>query len=193
MRISRRENSSDGSDALRQNLDVLATTALGKWPVCGAQCPCKTARRCDRNCPDIATALSDDPADNPLELIIAPLVYELQRLDGFRSCWSCEGHERFNELWKKPQVWFYAESQLHVRVLSDAVTEMRIKGALKVGWEISVTYSDPDNLDTTYTLQPRQDETSIGLDVLQSDVASLAASLVSAYTKQAKFLLTTVT
>lgn len=188
MQISRRPSSSDHSEAVRHKLGRLSATARQTWPVCGENCPSRPERQCHRNCPYIPWALSDAPEEHPLEGRIAPLVYELNRLSGIRTCWSCEGHERFNGPWKMPQVWFYAETQIHIRVLADAVNELALKGALRVDWEVVVTFSDPDNPDTTYALRPKQIEDSVPLCVLRADVVTLASSLVDLYQDRAQIL-----
>ncbi len=158
------------------------------WPVCGPKCPSSVARECHRGCPDVCLALSDAPEEYPLEAIIAPLVYELQRLDGVHPCWSCEGHERFGELWKLPQVWFYADQQIHLRVLADVVTTLNLKCALHAEWEVVVTYSDPDNPETTYALRPKQNQAVSVLTDLQADVACLAEAVVGLCRAQARNL-----
>ncbi len=49
--------------------------------------------------------LSSDPESHPLESRIAPLVYELKRLEVFDPCWSCAGHNGTDgALWKIPRV-----------------------------------------------------------------------------------------
>lgn len=185
MRIARKDISRSRAAEIQKHLGMLATMAGEAWPVCGPRCPSAIARDCHRGCPDICLALSDAPKEYPLEAIIAPLVYELQRLDGIRPCWSCEGHERFGDLWKVPQVWFYADRQIHLRVLADAVTALNLQGALRVDWEVAVTYSDPDNPETTYTLRPKQNQAVLVLSELQADVASLAEAVVELCREQA--------
>jgi len=188
VRISRKAISTEQSDTVRGRLSRLSAAADQVWPVCGPTCPSGAERNCHSGCPDIPRALSDAPEEYPLEARIAPLVYELRRLDGFRACWSCEGHERFGGLWKLPQVWFYAESQIHVRVLADAIAVLGLKGALQAKWEVVVTHSDADNPDTTYALQPKYGEAPKPLGALQADVVTITNSLVAICRDQAKSL-----
>ncbi len=188
MRIARRDISKSRTVEVQRHLAALASFANESWPVCGPSCPSAIARKCHRYCPDVPLALSDSPEEYPLETIIAPLVYEMQRLDGIRPCWSCEGHERFGDLWKMPQVWFYAERQIHVRVLAEALTAINLKDGLQVEWEVVVTHSDPDNPETTYALRPKSDQTACSLKALQSDVASLAEMVVELCQARAKTL-----
>jgi hypothetical protein len=112
----------------------------------------------------------------------------MRRLDGIQPCWSCEGHERFGELWKLPQVWFYADRQVHVRVVTDAITALNQKGALQTSWEVVVTYSDPDNPETTYALRPASAETPLSLQTLQMDIGTLAETIVGLCQTQAQVL-----
>ena len=188
MRIARRENYTSRAAGVQQSLGALAAMATHRWPVCGAGCPSDIAQNCHRNCPDVPVALSDAPEEYPLETVIAPLVYEMRRLDGIYPCWSCEGHERFGDLWKLPQVWFYAKRQIHVRVLSDVLTAANLKGGLDVEWEVVVTYSDSDNPETTYALRPKQNQMDLSLKALQADVQSLAAGVVELCQARAKAL-----
>ncbi len=128
--------------------------------------------------------------EHPLESLVAPLVYELHRLDGFRACWSCEGHDRFGSLWKQPQIWFYTENQIHVRVLADALSALQLKKVLRTDWEVVVTFSDPDNLDTTYALRPKQGDKTPTLDNLQADLRTLTRNLVAQCQRSANALRT---
>jgi hypothetical protein len=44
---------------------------------------------------------------------------------------------------------------------------------------VVVTYSDPDNPDTTFSVQPSQQDRTIPLDALRTDVGEVARSLDS--------------
>ena len=188
MQITRRAISTEQSEAIRRQLGLLSITADQAWPVCGPTCPSRVARICHPGCPDIPLALSDAPEEHPLEAKIAPLVYELRRLGGFRTCWSCEGHERFGGAWQQPQIWFYAESQVHVRVLADAIGALDLKGALRARWEVVVTHSDPDNPDTTYVLRSKASQDPMPLQALQADVVAITNSLIAICREQARSL-----
>lgn len=190
MQISRKDISPDRLEAIRRTLTSLSLAADQEWPVCGASCPNGTARRCHRNCPDIPWALSNSPRDYPLEPAVAPLVYELHRFGGIQTCWSCQGHAGAGGVWKLPQVWFYAVSQMHLRILADAVAALSLSKRLHVDWEVAVTHSDPNNPDTTYALRPKHVPDRMTLDALQADVATLADCLVPQSRKQARTLRT---
>jgi hypothetical protein len=137
--------------------------------------------------------LSSDPERYPLESRIAPLVFELKRLQVFQPCWSCEGHNRKDgTLWKVPRVWFYAESVVHVRVLADAIKELALDGELNGAWQVVTTYSDDDNAETTFSLEPGTAESGPGLSELQQDLEVIARHLRPLVTARARKLRSTV-
>ena len=94
-------------------------------PVCVDACPDYDLRAgCRRDCAKAPARLSSDPDRFPVEEKIAPLVFELKKLGVFFPCWSCEGHnDPSGKLWKLPRVWFYADSVVHLRLLSDAIND----------------------------------------------------------------------
>lgn len=188
MRIARGKNTSGNSESIHEELAGLCRTQPSQWPVCGPNCPSPEARRCHRDCPYIPRALSDQPEKFALEPLVAPLVYELHRLDGFRTCWSCEGHDRLGTLWKQPQVWFYTDCQVHARILADALSALHMKKMLRSEWEVAVTFSDPDNPDTTYTLRPRQSGETPTLNDLRADMKTLAGALADQCRRSANAL-----
>ncbi len=113
-----------------------------------------------------------------MEPRIAPLVFELKRMGVFQPCWSCEGHSNPDgSLWKPPGVWLYAESDIHVRMLFDCLTQLRAERRLAAEWELRVTFSAPNNLSTTYALQPCLGANPPGLDDLRADIELLAEEL----------------
>ena len=100
-------------------------------------------------------ALTSDPANYPIETGIVPLVFEMKRLGIFEPCWLCEGHlNPSGDLWKLPRVWFYSESMIHIRLLVDGLKDMEVAGELANSWQIVVTFSDPDNPETTFSFDP---------------------------------------
>ena len=131
-------------------------------------------------CPDAPKALSIDPDRYPVEPRILPLVFEMKRLRVFDPCWSCEGHSAADgSLWKTPMVWFYCKSTIYLRLLRDGLSQLKLSGRLKSPWDVVVTYSDPDNPDTTFSVQPSQQDRTIPLDALRTDVGEVARSLDS--------------
>jgi len=133
--------------------------------------------------------LTSDP-NFPIETLIAPLAFELKRLGVFKPCWSCEGHnDHAGELWKIPRVWFYGDSVVHVRLLSDVLKELEIDGRLQTPWQVRLTFSDEDNPATTFSLEPETGSgPELSLDALQEDVKVLTQYLVPAFIRRAEVL-----
>ena len=178
MRIGRHRDGGVSKDRLRSELDEILKPDESNGPVCGAACQRPGAKDCSRHCPDIPRALSSDPQRHPLETRIAPLVYELKRLAVFEPCWSCEGHNKPDgSFWKLPQVWFYCRSVVHLRVLADGIKELHVDGKLSVPWQIAITFSDGDNVDTTFSLHPVIDPNEVNLAALQKDIDAIAEHL----------------
>ena len=178
MRIERRKNGGTRAGRIREELgDILRSDSDGR-PVCAPNCPSASPERCSRHCPDIPRVMSSDPEKHPLEGRIAPLAYELKRLEAFHPCWSCEGHNGSDgKLWKIPRVWFYCESVVHLRVLANAVKELHLAERLSVPWRVVLTFSDQDNADTTFSLEPSLDHERPLLHALQRDIDTIAEHL----------------
>jgi len=125
-------------------------------PVCCARCPdYAPSTGCHRHCPAAPRRLSSEGEHSPVEPVVAPLVFELKRLGVFHPCWSCEGHtDCSRNLWKIPRVWFYADSVIHIRALSEAINRLFHAGRLAARWAVVVTHSDTGNPDTTFSLEP---------------------------------------
>ncbi len=155
MKIERRKDGRGRVAQIREELGEILHGGMDGVPVCAADCPNAGPARCSRHCPDIPQMLSSDPENHPLESRIAPLVYEIKRLEVFDPCWSCEGHNRADgSLWKIPRVWFYCRSVVHLRVLANALKELHMDQRLSVPWRVVLTFSDGDNADTTFSLEP---------------------------------------
>lgn len=122
--------------------------------------------------------LSVDP-DLPIEPNIASLVFEMKRLGLFTPCWSCEGHlGTGGALWKLPRVWFYCESLTHVRLLADGLKDLDVGKKLSTRWQIVVTFSDADNPETTFSLEPAASSgDTVDLSALQQDAQAIARAL----------------
>ena len=178
MRIGRRGCIGADPTDVRAELDEILKFEPCPDSVCGAACQIPDPRNCSKSCPDIPNILSSDPEKFPLESRIAPLVYELKRLGVFEPCWSCEGHNKPDgSFWKRPQVWFYAHSVVHLRVLANGIKEIHLREKLNVPWKIAVTFSDSNNAETTFSLRPRIDRDDITLIPLQNDVDAIASAL----------------
>ena len=164
--------------------EVRRAHALGPMPdpVCCAHCPDHTAgTHCHRYCPAAPRRLSSEGESSPVEPLVAPLVFELKKLGVFHPCWSCEGHTgRDGKLWKIPRVWFYADSVVHIRGLADATSKLFNAGRLSTRWQVVLTYSDPDNPDTTFSLQPEWNPEH-SLNALQGDLRVMADELAGVF------------
>ena len=179
MRIKPRDKSSDRKENLV--LEVRRVHELGPIPdpVCSKNCPdYNPSIGCHRDCQAAPNQLSSEGFNSPVESLVAPLVFELKKLGAFYPCWSCEGHnDQSGSLWKIPRVWFYADSVVHIRALADAVDSLFRARLLSTRWEIVLTYSDSDNPDTTFSLEPESAGKCENLCDLQNDLRVLAEGL----------------
>lgn len=179
MRIARRRAGHSNRQGLHSELHAIPRSDEDRGrPICGPACARRTAPDCSRHCPDIPRALSSDPDNFPLETRIAPLVFELKRLAVFEPCWSCEGHNGADgTLWKIPRVWFYCRSVVHLRLLADSVKRLFLERRLTTPWHVVITFSDGDNVETTFSLEPSLDRNRPDLTTIQRDIDTIAARL----------------
>jgi len=185
MRIERRAQQSG------QEVDVLGEIRRAKTlgplpePVCRKNCPLyKHSTGCHMDCPSAPCQLSSDKDRYPLEPMVTPLVFELKKLGVFHPCWSCEGHScTFGSVYKIPRVWFYADSVVHLRALSDATAHMFCEKRLNACWHITVTFSDRDNPDTAFSLEPVAAH-DCSLHKLQVDLRTMATNLAATFWKE---------
>lgn len=183
MRIERRAHGAPAEE-FRADLGEAAQASGVKGRVCGAACA-KTCSECGSTacqcqcvstCPDAPRALSCDPGRQPLEIGIVPLVFEMKRLGMFQPCWSCEGHANPDgSLSKPPRVWFYCDSMVHVRLFANVLSSLQFARKLHVPWQIAVTFSDPDNPATAFSVEPvLSPGTAFSLGGLQADASVIA-------------------
>ncbi len=198
MRIQRRDSCGNDSNQLSEELSkaihtngiegrVCSTTCAIKCDSCGSKsCQCM----CSTRCPDALKLLSAEPERYPIEPIILPLVFEMKRLGMFVPCWSCEGHlQTDGTVWKVPRVWFYCEAPVYLRLLSDGLNGLKHNGKLNNDWHIVVAFSDRDNPETTYSLEPRfKLGDNVLLPSLQQDIGAIAIALQSMLTQEARSL-----
>jgi len=198
MRIDRRNRPSVHKDQLHVHLTEAACTTGVKGRVCGAcgvRCPrcgsmgCQCV--CVSSCPEAPRALSSDPEGFPIEPAIVPLVFEMKRLGMFTPCWSCEGHALPDgSLSKPPRVWFYCSSLVQVRVFANGLASLKFSGKLHAPWHIVVTFSDPGNPDTAFSVEPALPANAqVKLAELQDDAATIARSLQALMNGEANRLL----
>ena len=112
-----------------------------------------------------------------MEPLVAPLVFEIKKLGVFYPCWSCEGHaDQAGNTLKIPRVWFYSDSVVHIRALTVAIDRLFNAGRLAARWHVVLTYSDPGNPDTTFSLEPEA-AADTSLSQLQGDLRVMADEL----------------
>lgn len=187
MRIERRDGPADRVRRLASEISEAARARGVEGRVCGESCTAVCAKcgstacqcECAPECPGAPRALSSDPERFPIEPGIAPLVFAMRRLGLFTPCWSCEGHLRPDgSLWKLPAVWFYSDSPVHVRLLSQGLSSLRTAGALSAPWHVVVTFSDADNPETTFSLEPAHaGGETLSLPALRKDAGAIAGAL----------------
>ncbi len=185
-----------GNDALKSRekikLDLARARELSPHPepVCRPECPQYDSNTgCNRSCTDIARQLSSEGDRYPIEGKVAPLAFEIKRFGLFEPCWSCEGHDNaYGTLWKKPRVWFYADSVVHVRALTDAVNELNASRKLSTLWGVVITHSDLDNPSTTFSLEPLEPDSLVGVEPLHLDLIVLADELHDLFRKACELL-----
>jgi hypothetical protein len=131
--------------------------------------------------------ISSDPERHPIEPAVAPLVFAMKQLALFQPCWSCEGHLGLDgTIWKIPRVWFYCGSVVAVRLLSDGLRSLEQAKKLHAPWQVTVTYSQADTAETTFSLQPTLPlDDAEKLPALQEDIASIANNLSALMKSQA--------
>jgi len=189
MRIVRSDQADEHTSSSQAALDAMAVAAQQRGPVCTPDCVRAKHQHCSRKCPYIPQVLSSDPVNYPIEPLIAPLAFELKKLGVFEPCWSCEGHnDQQQRLQKLPAVWFYAHSVTHVRVLSDSVRDMFCDRRLSSPWQVKLCFSDPNNVNTTFSLDPAAHNAELTLVSLQNDVAKIAEELEGRVIKKAATL-----
>lgn len=195
MRIKRQNSPIDRIEVLRSEIAEALSPTHTKDRICGKICrsicpQCGSTDcqcQCSADCPEAGRNLSVEPDEYPIEPGILPLVFEMKRLGLFTPCWSCEGHMGHDgKLWKLPRVWFYSESETHVRLLAGGLKELEFGKKLNTRWQVVVTFSDDDDPETTYSIEP-VDLSGGGppLAKLQQDVATIAGALDSIIASQA--------
>jgi len=121
-------------------------------PSCGSlKCACN----CSKECSKIPEKLSSDSVLYPIEDSISPLVYCFNEMNICQTCWSCEGHNDMSgRLEKLPQIWFYTDSFMLLRVLDDCLSLLKAKSLLVVAWQLSTTYTERTCEQSTFALKP---------------------------------------
>ena len=186
MKVERLAHGREAIQEVREDINRVFTSQV-QGRVCGAVCSKVCSKcgsiscqcECSRDCADAPGMLSSDPVNYPVEPGIAPLVYEMQRSGLYRPCWSCEGHARNDGgIWKLPQVWFYCDSVVHIRILADTLKALKFAKKIQSRWEVHIEFSEPGNPDTTFALRPNLEHgESYLLTNLQRDARAIAEAL----------------
>lgn len=197
MKIERKKGDRRANAGVLADLEKASSAGVTEGricsPECDAVCPsCSStscACCCSSDCAHIPVVLTSDP-NFPIETMIAPLAFELKRLGVFEPCWSCEGHnDHDDKLWKIPRVWFYCDSVVHVRLLSDVLKELEIDELINGPWQVRLTFTDEDNPATTFSLEPEIGPgPELSLKVLQEDVKAITQYLHPKFTRRAELL-----
>ena len=192
MRIERPQDGAATEQAIADSLEEMTRAVIRSGPVCAPDCSRAGCSPCARNCPHIPQMLSSDPEVHPVEQAVAPLAFEIKKLGVFTPCWSCEGHNDANGVLRNaPAVWFYAHSVTHVRVLSEAISEMFYDKRLSSRWQVCLTFSDPDNAGTTFALEPASGVAN-ALSPLRADLQALSEDIGWRMEKQQAALLRSI-
>lgn len=94
------------------------------------------------------------------------------------------------ELWKTPQVSFYAMSPIHAYLISRHLSQLMNEKKLVYTWQIVLSdYGQTCNI--TYTLEPKLDNKSeLQLGLLQQDLQIIGDRLAESIKYQARYMLT---
>lgn len=161
---------------------------------CESSIPAQCAVSCDANCDNAPQALSSEPDKHPIEQNVVKVVFELSTLRLMQPCWSCEGHlNGQGELWKLPQVSFYAASALYPKLLAGYLTKLKSSKQLNYPWQvILVDYGQ--TWRPTYQLEPALNHIDevIQLSLLQQDLNQISTGLAAQLKQEARIMLVDV-
>lgn len=150
---------------------------------CTRICPCCNSSSCNCDCsvtcPDAPNELSSEEITFAIEAKILPLVYAFNQMNICQTCWSCEGHVNADGIMNKlPQVWFYTNSLMLIRVLSECISLFKAKKITKYEWQIVSVYTAKDSEMNAFALKPDLNFVAeADLTLLQQDILSIAQSL----------------
>lgn len=182
-------------NALQKVLNHPAPPDIRPCQNCVIPCSCSGSLTCgcdcNPSCEYLPTSLTSDPEKHPLETGIIPLVYAIGCLEGCDTYWSCAGHENDQgKILKPPRVWFYARSVVHPRLIQQFLADLMGSGELHHPWHVCVTFSDFDNPDSGFSVEPELEiQADMTLSQLHEDIGIIAKNLVSRVKKGADYLL----
>lgn len=169
----------DNKQRIRADLEMLlAQPGPHQVPPC-PNCRNHIVEQCHAKCPEAPHALSSDPDNYPLEPKVLPLVYELRKTRVIQPCWSCEGHmDQNGNLWKYPQVCFYARSPIYAILLVNYFTLLKHKKLMCNDWHIVLSEFGQKHGAITYTIEPKlYPGTDPHLGSMQADLVTFAENL----------------
>lgn len=171
---------------------------LRPCPNCSMPCesdfPAECAVSCDANCQNAPQALSSEPDNFPIEQHVVNIVFELSTLRLLQPCWSCEGHlNGQGELWKLPQVSFYAASELYPKLLAAYLNRLKSQQRLHYPWQVTIA-DYGQTWGPAYQMEPalNQIDTEIRLDFLQADLHTISEGLAEQIKQEARLMLANV-
>ena len=158
---------------------------------CDSDTPAHCAQNCEPSCVNAPAALSSEPEQHPVERHIVNIVFELSSLRLLQPCWSCEGHlNGQGDLWKLPQVSFYASSPLYPQLLVCYLIRLKGNKQLHYPWHISMV-----NFGQTwvpgYQLEAALNhiDEEVQLERLQQDLQTISANLAERVKQEARQML----
>ena len=144
---------------------------------------------CTATCERAPGALSIDPEQYPIEPKVVGLVFEINTCRVLQTCYSCEGHFSDDKLWKIPQVNFYSDAPIYVKLVLIQLDRLYLRKVLSYRWHI-VLIDMAQTLNLTYSIQPdlnnvqkhhlgklQQDLKTISID-FHSELKTLARGLL---------------
>lgn len=186
MRISVRSTSNKEQNEVLDRVNEVTRLQPQLINVCRDNCSFSDSSPCSRDCDKAPAMLSSDGDEYPLDIKIAPLVFELKRMGFYTPCWSCEGHlGPDGKVWKLPRVWFYTTSDVYVRLLNDAIQCFAFSQILNALWEIKLVAIADASFDTMYSLEPAAQNEEHNLLKLQDDISLLSLNLFRLVTSRA--------
>ncbi|TPW18505.1 MAG: hypothetical protein FD130_204 [Halothiobacillaceae bacterium] len=170
-----------GPQAREELLWLMAQPTAAEAPPCPG-CRLHAQLVCSSRCEQAPQQLSIDAINYPIETHVVPLVYEMAVMRVVQPCWSCEGHlSPTGELWKIPQVGFYAKSPIYAQLLLRHVSSLELQKQLTYLWHVALS-DFGQSWDVVYTLEPNlnyDQSRHAQLHLLQRDLNTLAENLSS--------------
>jgi hypothetical protein len=173
-------------EALRHLVNHPTPPEVRPCKSCNMPCSCSGSITCgcgcSEKCEHAPANLSSEPDKFTIEPGIYPLVFAIASLGTCPPFWSCEGHlDKFGTISRIPRVWFYARDLSYPRLIQDHLINLAGKKKLNYQWHVCLTYSDDDNIDTAFSLEPNVAmNADLELNLLRKDVETISENFVFA-------------